>query len=164
MNKVFLEIGGNLGNKLENINSAHKLISEKIGQIKNQSSIYETPPWGFESSDNFYNQVLEVETELNPYNLLDVCNKIEDILGRIRGTEQFISRTMDIDILLFNNEVINDVPTLQIPHSRIHLRKFVLVPLAELIPQFIHPILKKSIEQLLLECKDNSKLSIIKSK
>lgn len=156
MNIVFLEIGGNLGNKLKNIEQAGFLISRHIGTIISKSSIYKTPPWGFKSPHYFFNQVLQVKTSLDAYKVLSACNNIENKLGRVRKTNQFASRTMDIDILLFNDDVINNPPLLQIPHKRLHLRKFVLVPLNELMPNFIHPVLNKSISSLLTECVDDS--------
>ncbi len=156
MNNVFLEIGGNLGDKLKNINIAKELINNNIGQIIKKSSIYETPPWGFECNNNFYNQVLQIQTTLTAKAVLKQCNDIENKLGRVRGKQQFTSRTMDIDILLFNNEVIDEEPILKVPHPRIHLRKFVLIPLNDINPQLIHPLFNKSIQQLLSECTDNS--------
>lgn len=155
MHKVFFEIGGNQGNRLDNINLAKVQIVSQIGRIIIESGIYETPPWGFESALAFYNQILVVETELGLGNVLQVIFEIEKVLGRVRTDERYSSRTMDIDILFFDDVTIN-TDKLTIPHPRLHLRKFVLVPLCEIAPEFIHPIFKKTIQQLLIECNDES--------
>ncbi|MBI9067736.1 MAG: 2-amino-4-hydroxy-6-hydroxymethyldihydropteridine diphosphokinase [Salinivirgaceae bacterium] len=156
MHEVYLEVGGNQGDRLELIIEVKKQIAKYIGEIVNQSSIYETPPWGFESELNFYNQIILVESNLEVSELLASIHKIELSLGRIRGTEQYISRTMDIDILFYGIEVIDQL-NIQVPHPRIQDRKFVLIPLAELNDLFVHPKLNKTINQLLLECTDTSK-------
>lgn len=161
MNKVFLEIGGNQGNRLSNLNETILLIDKQIGKIEMQSSIYETPPWGFESDQWFYNQVLLIGSELTPKQILKGLLNIEKKMGRIRHQQKYSSRTMDIDILFFNNEVI-DSPQLEIPHPRLHQRLFVLQPMAEIAPDFIHPLLKKSIVELLAACEDNSVCNKIK--
>lgn len=155
MNKVFLEIGGNQGNRLANIHKAIDLINKQIGNVIQQSSVYEAPPWGFESEQWFYNQVLVLESELTSGQILKGLLGIEKKLGRIRHQQKYCSRTMDIDILFFNNEVI-DNPELEVPHPRLHQRLFVLQPLSEIAPNFVHPALKKSISELLMICEDKS--------
>lgn len=161
MHTVFLGIGGNLGNRLAYIYQAQQLINEDIGRILAKSNIYETPPWGFHSSLNFYNQVLKLETSKNAHSTLQFCQFIEKKMGRERKKEQFSSRVIDIDILLFDKEIINE-EHLQIPHQRLHLRKFVLLPLSELAPTFVHPLLKKTITELLDVCKDDAQCEVVK--
>lgn len=157
MNKTFLLIGGNLNDRFNLLETANKKIAEKIGLILKISSIYETAPWGFESEQNFLNQVVIVSTELASIELLNKCIEIEMELGRVRVPGQYTSRTMDVDILFYNNEIIHE-PDLVIPHERLHQRRFTLEPLVELVPDFIHPVFKKSLSKLLLDCKDNSEV------
>ncbi len=155
MVKTFLIIGGNLGNRYQNIEKAKEYIQEMLGDIVKQSSIYETEPWGFEHEQHFNNQVLEVNTTLDPYIMLGNIHKIEEKLGRKRVKGCYIARTMDIDILFYGNEIIRH-SALIIPHAAVAERKFVLVPLAEIAPDFIHPAINKSISTLKDECKDKS--------
>ncbi len=157
MNKVYLLLGGNLGDRFNNLSNARNKIEDEIGKITKESSIYETVSWGFESENDFLNQVLIVETDYNSLQILEKCHEIENHLGRVRESEQYASRTMDIDILFYNDEII-DLPELTIPHKQLHKRRFTLEPLVEIAPEYVHPRLKKSIYQLLLECDDNSKL------
>jgi 2-amino-4-hydroxy-6-hydroxymethyldihydropteridine diphosphokinase len=127
-------------------------IEHICGQLLLVSSLYETAPWGKTDQPDFLNQVLLLETKFNPDTLLQVLLSIEEKDGRIR-TVKNAPRTIDIDILFFNNLVV-EKPGLSIPHPRIADRRFVLEPLNEISPEFIHPVLKKSIHQLLQECKD----------
>ena len=154
-NVVFIELGGNMGNKLQLINSAKKLLINLQCKISIQSSIYETPPWGFSATNNFYNQIVQIETEFTHYELINELQKIEKKLGRVRGDERYESRPMDMDIIFFNNLIIN-AQYLTIPHPRLHLRKFVLIPMNEIAPYFIHPVLNTSISELLAKCTDES--------
>ena len=155
MNSVFLLLGGNIGNTNQFFINATGQISEKIGSVITKSSLYQTEPWGFECSQYFLNQVLEISTELQPIEILENCKTIEKNLGRtLKTINDYESRVIDIDILFYNNEIFtsND---LIIPHPRLHLRKFTLLPLNEVIPDFIHPQLNKKISKLLEECEDN---------
>jgi 2-amino-4-hydroxy-6-hydroxymethyldihydropteridine diphosphokinase len=154
-NIAYIELGGNIGDRIQLINSAKKLIIDNGCNIIKQSSIYETPPWGFVSDSNFYNQTIKIEVEVSAPELICVLQNIENELGRVRNSNQYEARTMDIDILFFNNEIINK-DNLTVPHPRLHLRKFVLIPMNEIEPQHIHPIFNKTIKQLLLECDDKS--------
>lgn len=154
-NIAYIEIGGNLGDRLLLLKKAKQMIAAQGCQIIAESSIYETPPWGFYAKQNFYNQVLKVSTPKRPDDLLMNLQQIEEQLGRVRSGNRFASRTMDIDILFFNNEIITD-KDIHIPHERLHLRNFVLIPLNELAPTFLHPVLHKTIAELLKECPDNS--------
>lgn len=157
MNKVFLGIGTNLGNRENNLRKAVLKIEEQIGQVVNSSSVYETAPWGFEAESDFLNMVLEAETVHSPTELLHKISSIELMLGRDKNQDRYSSRVIDIDILLYNDLVINE-NGLKIPHRLIHERKFVLVPLCEIAPDIIHPVLVKSMKVLLEECRDRSKI------
>lgn len=153
MNLVYLLIGGNLGNRQENLALTIDLVTNRCGSLLKQSSVYETAAWGKTDQPDFLNQVLLVDTPYAPEPLLRHILAVEQDLGRFRG-EKYGPRTMDIDILLFNNEIIT-VPGLTIPHSRMASRRFVLAPLAEIAGKLIHPITGKTIDQMLLECADH---------
>jgi 2-amino-4-hydroxy-6-hydroxymethyldihydropteridine diphosphokinase len=150
---VFLLLGSNLGNPLSNLTEARQHISRQAGKIITQSSVYKTAAWGNTDQPDFYNQALEIQAYKTPQETLDTVLDIEKAMGRTRKT-QWGSRLIDIDILLWDNEII-DRPTLSVPHPHLHHRRFVLIPLAEIAPEIIHPTLRKSITQLLLQCTDN---------
>ena len=153
MRTAFLLIGGNLGNRKENLSKAVSLINEQCGSLTSSSSIYETEAWGKTDQPAFLNQALEISTSLNARQLMRIVLKIEEEMGRVRK-EKLGPRIIDIDILLFENE-IHDLRFLKIPHPEMQNRRFVLVPLAEIDPVLQHPVLKKSVAQLLEECPDN---------
>lgn len=157
MNKIFLGIGSNLGNRKTNLKEAVAKIAEDIGLVSASSSVYETEPWGFRSENQFLNMVAEVETELSPFDLMTAILLIEAKIGRVRSEEQYSSRIIDIDILLYNDLILDD-NNLIIPHPKIYLRKFVLVPLCELAPELVHPVLKKTMTSLHKVCKDESRV------
>jgi 2-amino-4-hydroxy-6-hydroxymethyldihydropteridine diphosphokinase len=157
MKLVFLSLGTNLGNREFNLKEALARVEENIGRVMKSSSVYETESWGFQTSDEFLNMVVEVETNLSPSGLLGRILMIESLLGRVRGEKQYSSRKIDIDILLYENLII-DEESLKIPHPLIQNRKFVLVPLCELAPEIVHPVLNRSIADLLKSCKDISKV------
>jgi len=148
MNEVFLCLGGNLGNRLENIEKATALIAKHLGKIVKKSAIYETEPWGSASSKKHLNQCLLLLTKTESQKLINELLLIEKKLGRNREGCKNGDRVIDIDILLFNNEVIKS-KNLQVPHPRMHLRNFVLVPLNEIAATKKHPILKKNMSTLL---------------
>lgn len=158
MHQVFLGIGGNTGNKHDNFEKVYTFIKNELGDIIKRSSVYETPPWGFESEENFWNQVLVIETGFSPEELLKKIAEIENRFGRERGTAGYTSRKMDIDILYFDEMILN-TETLTIPHPQITNRLFVLVPLAETAPEFVHPLLKKTSLEMLENCPDSSVIS-----
>ena len=162
MAKLYLLLGGNLGDKETIFSDVKRLLKEKVGEITARSDIYETEPWGFESEDMFWNQALEISTSLSPLEVLRETQQTETELGRIRKSDRYDSRMIDIDMLFYDNQII-ELENLTVPHPRILERKFVLMPLAEIAPTFIHPIFKKTIGQLLLECTDNLRVEKIKN-
>lgn len=165
MSKVYLSIGSNKGNRYRLINEAVDLIEKKIGKILVQSSFYESKSWGFKSN-NFYNICLTVNSVKSPKSILTSINEIETKMGRNKSTAiqpyEYSDRTIDIDILFYDDLVFNS-DKLNIPHPKIELRNFVLIPLQEIEPNYIHPVLKKSIENLVLESNDNQFPKILKN-
>lgn len=155
MSLSYLLLGGNIDDRLFYINKAKEFINIEIGNIIKESGIYETEPWGFKSEQYFLNQVIFIETKLSPQKLLETINIIEQKLERKRTQNQYSSRTIDIDILFYDNLVINE-KNLIIPHPKLQNRKFTLIPLNEINPVFNHPVLNKSIADLLKECTDKS--------
>lgn len=153
MNKVFLLTGGNLGDRIANLSSALNEIGSSLGKVIAVSGLYETAPWGFEHEQAFLNQAVMIETGLSPIELLDGILVIEKKLGRTRGSDQWKERVIDIDILLYGSQTINE-ERLRVPHPHMQERRFALVPLAEIANAVVHPVLNKSIEQLLNECPD----------
>lgn len=147
--KIVLAFGSNLGDREEFILAAYRLLEEELGELIKKSSFIETSPWGFESDNSFINSVAEFETQKTPLEALEICNKIEKELGRQRNSlhKGYQNRTIDIDIL-FYEDIILDTPTLKIPHPLIQERDFVLTPLKEILPNLIHPILKKEIKDI----------------
>lgn len=181
MARVVLLTGGNLGNVQATLADTRLKLAERVGAETAASSLWDSPPWGFEAPERFLNQVLIFETALEPGHVLDICQQIEREAGRIRpqaadgvdiatgtgcGAEascnktagadhealgrQYGSRTLDIDILFYDDRVI-DTPRLTVPHPLMQQRGFVLRPLCEVLPGFMHPVLHKSIRQLLDE-------------
>lgn len=161
MNTTYLSLGTNLGDKLLHLKTAILKLN-KLGTITQISSVYQTPPWGFES-DDFYNIALCLETKINSSTLIDLLLTIEDELGRERNNLQkgYVARPLDIDIIFFNQEIINS-SKLTVPHPRMQDRKFVLIPLIEIVDNYQHPTLKKSLETLLIETEDTSEILRIK--
>lgn len=157
MNQLFLITGSNLGNRQKNLEGAAALIDKRIGKIIRRSKIYETDAWGIMDQPTFYNQVLIVESKFSAQKVIQKILKIEEEMGRVR-TIKNAARIIDIDILFFNDETVNE-QNLIIPHQEIANRRFVLVPLNELEPEMIHPVLKKSIADLLSICKDPLKVA-----
>lgn len=150
---TYLLLGGNLGDRRKYIALAIAEIEAKIGNITKRSSLYETASWGKHDQPDFFNQVIEVKTSLNPQELLSGILSIEAQLGRKR-IEKWGSRIIDIDILLYQDQVINE-PELIVPHPYLAFRRFCLMPLCEIAPEFIHPLLKKNIQELLIELSDD---------
>jgi len=161
MHQLFLGTGGNLGNKQANFDKVYTHIQNELGTVLKCSQIFETAPWGFESDHLFWNQVLLVETQFSPVEVLERIAKIEAFFGRKRTGERYTSREMDIDILYFDDLVL-ETESLTIPHPQIAKRLFVLVPLAEIAPEFVHPVLKLISVEMLSVCDDNSEVRKVK--
>ncbi|TRX72627.1 2-amino-4-hydroxy-6-hydroxymethyldihydropteridine diphosphokinase [Carboxylicivirga sp. M1479] len=154
MNRQILLLGGNQGNVLESLKDAIDLLSESLGKPMLQSAYYESEPWGFEASQNFINQVVEFRSGLSPLVLLDFTQSIEKTLGRKAKTgTHYESRPIDIDIL-FIDDVQISTPRLTVPHSKLHERRFTLLPLMDHWSELLHPTLNQTIRQLNELCAD----------
>jgi len=153
--KVTLILGGNRGDRELLLNAAVKSITDR-NTLLLKSSVYETEAWGGIAEGPFLNQVIQVKSSFDPMTFLGFIQKIEIDLGR-RRDEHWGDRTMDIDVLFWNDRFI-DTPELKIPHPYMSQRKFVLVPLTEILPEFVHPVLGKSTLELLKECQDQSEV------
>ena len=152
---IYLGLGSNIGDKIGFINAAVREISKMSNtKVLKSSSIYKTEPWGVTNQDYFLNSVLEIETNFTPSELLSEIKKIESLLGR-KKRQKWFEREIDIDILFFNNLVFKS-GNIEIPHPEIPKRNFVLVPLCELNPGLIHPVLNCTVKELLENSKDNS--------
>jgi 2-amino-4-hydroxy-6-hydroxymethyldihydropteridine diphosphokinase len=147
-----LILGSNLGNRLQQLNSAKRLLSEQAGSLKGESKIYETQPWGYDEQPWFLNQVIAFQSQVPPLELLDLVKAIEKQLGREPG-EKWHARHIDIDILLCGPMIFKD-PRLTIHHPYLQERNFVLIPLMDVAPLLMHPVLCKTIEELYLESRD----------
>lgn len=159
MHTIVILLGSNQGESKALILKAKQLLEARTGHCLKASSLYESEAWGFKSETAFLNQVLMIETILTPQEILQIGLDIEKKLGRIRISETYASRTMDIDLLFYDDQIVEEAD-LTIPHPRLHLRRFTLAPLEEIMPDFVHPKLKKTIHELYVSCTDN--LSIIK--
>ncbi len=178
MNRVYLLLGSNMGNREQLLESAVELLIERLmpdylevedlAEAVNTSNVHETEPWGFESKDKFLNQAFVCLTELEAEEVLKICLEIETELGRERsgnafnekGERIYTSRVIDIDILLFDKQIDGkfvaqkiNTPTLVVPHPRLHERAFALEPLAELAKDYIHPVVGKTVGMLKKELK-----------
>jgi 2-amino-4-hydroxy-6-hydroxymethyldihydropteridine diphosphokinase len=151
---AYLCLGSNTGNTRKNFRDALALIEKKIGKVVKKSHLYETQPWGNPDQDNFLNQMVMVNTTLEPRQILEEITRIEREMGRERK-EKWGPRIIDIDIVLYGKRVIRD-KGLEIPHPEMHKRAFVLVPLMELAPDYEHPILHQPIDELYMSCEDES--------
>ena len=156
MNIVYLQLGSNLGDRQELISEAVLQISYHVGNVKLRSQIYESTPWRVDGQENYLNQIIQVTTLLSAAEILSLALNIENDLGRVRA-EKWGERLIDIDIIFFNNDIV-ETPDLCIPHKHMHERNFVLVPLHEIAPDFIHPKYNKTVSELLNTSKDLEKV------
>ncbi len=152
-----LSLGSNVGDRLNYLTLSKTAIQNYLGSILLSSNIYETEPWGIDNQDSYLNQVVAVQTDRTPNDLLDKIHLIERELGRIRRVH-YGPRTIDIDILYYGERII-DIENLKIPHPHIQKRRFILVPLSEILPQIQHPLLKKTNQELLDMVKDEGKVT-----
>lgn len=146
MSEVFLLLGSNMGDSQNYLRQAKLALQQQIGTLLATSSVYQTAAWGKTNQPDFLNQVLRMETDLAPLEVLKACLAIEQQLGRIRE-EKWASRTIDIDILFYDS-IIMDHEKLSIPHPFLHQRAFTLIPLVELAPDWVHPVFNKSLLEL----------------
>ena len=159
MEKCYVLFGSNMGDKNQIFAQACLLINNRCGQIVEVSSAYESEPWGFKADEWFLNRLLIVETELEPEEMLQQLLDIEAKLGRVRHSETkgYTSRTADLDILYYGNRIVL-TDRLTIPHPRLHQRRFALLPLCELLPDFVHPAFNLTQTELLKRCADSSEV------
>jgi len=155
MERVYLGLGTNLGNRSKNLELARKKLEDNCALIEQVSPVYISVPWGFTSDRDFYNQVIEIGTQADAFDLLDHIQDIENSMGRKRSVRGYSDRIIDIDILFYDMQIISSKPLI-IPHPLFHKRMFVLQPMADIAPGFIHPVFNKSIEELIKECDDNA--------
>ncbi len=166
---LILHLGSNLGNRQEKLNEAINFINKEVGFVFSQSSIYETAVWLGDEQDKmpeilrkqapFLNMALQVETLLEPINALQLCLGIEDKLGRVRK-QKWGPRRIDIDLIFYDDKIIN-TPKLIVPHPWMQYRRFVLMPLAEIIPEWVHPVLKQNVQDLLGTCEDEGVVRVL---
>jgi 2-amino-4-hydroxy-6-hydroxymethyldihydropteridine diphosphokinase len=156
---TYLLLGANLNDRVATLRRTVELIGERVGIVVQQSSLYETAPWGVVDQPAYVNQVLAVETMLAPEAVLAQTQGIEQELGRVRR-EKWGARVIDIDILYYDQRVLN-TETLTVPHPYLHQRRFTLVPLAEIAPDFLHPVLLKTTTELLATCADKGEIATV---
>jgi 2-amino-4-hydroxy-6-hydroxymethyldihydropteridine diphosphokinase len=160
MASVLLLSGSNMGNRARNLADAVTQLARIGVKVSNLSGIYETEPWGDIPQETFYNQAILAETPLKPADLMLKILALEYSLGRIRGSEQYGPRTIDIDVIFYNDLVLN-LPEIVVPHPRLHLRRFVLQPACEIAAEWEHPVLRKTLAQLLENCPDTGKVRLV---
>lgn len=153
---MLISLGSNLGDRLENLRLAKLHMEEAFGAVLAESSVYETAPWGNLNQPNFYNSVLSFHKKENPFDVLETLLAIEHQMGRVRR-ERWGIRLIDLDLLFLGDAVLDD-GRMELPHPRLHLRRFVLAPLCEIAPDFVHPVLEKTLSELLFSCLDTSEV------
>ena len=153
---IFLGLGSNQGDRELNLKRSIKLLNSRVGKVLKFSRVYESEPWGEKKQNHFLNQVIEIETNIDPYDLLNICKNIENDMGR-KPEIRWGKRIIDIDILYYQSKIINNL-NLSIPHKLMHERKFVMIPLNDLNENHLHPILKISNKEILNKCIDSSKV------
>jgi 2-amino-4-hydroxy-6-hydroxymethyldihydropteridine diphosphokinase len=154
---IYLILGSNLNDREMFIQRAIGNIEQSIGTVLNKSSLYETEPWGYTDDKYFLNQIIQAETILTPLEILHKIKFIEQSMGRVRSTIRYSARQIDIDILFYDDLIVY-LPELSIPHKEIQNRKFVLIPMAEIAEELVHPVLLRNIGELLAACQDKSRV------
>jgi len=153
---VVLLLGSNMGDSIACLKTAIHHIENRLSPIIMASSLYKTAAWGKVNQADFYNQVVAIKSSLTPEEILTITLDIEMQMGRER-IEKWAERVIDIDILFYGNDII-DNPNLKVPHPYLHVRRFTLIPLQEILPQFVHPVFNKTIDTLLDNCSDIGKV------
>ena len=145
----YISLGSNLGDKKQNLEKTIQLIAERAGSVSAISSVYETQPWGYESSNIFFNMVIQINTKQSPTQLLTITKEIEKEMGRTEKTSEldYQDRIIDIDLIMYGNLIL-ETPELVLPHPLFHKRQFVMEPLLEIAPDLVHPVLEKTIKEL----------------
>ena len=161
-NSLLLSVGGNIGDTTEQFRRLWQLLNERVGKVTVVSPYYKTEPWGFESDHAFTNAAAEVLTTLAPIEVLDATQEIERLLGRTCKSENGIyhDRTIDIDLIAYN-DIVMRTERLTLPHPLMEKRRFVLQPLYDIAPNWVHPLLHKSVRQLLKECADTTEILLM---
>lgn len=161
MHKVYLVAGGNIDNTLQKYEQLFQYLQQRIGHISRTSAYYQSPPWGYESVYPYVNVAIKINTCLEPHEILTQCLAIEQLMGRMpHAKHHYTDRTMDIDIILYDDAIICS-STLKIPHPKMHLRNFVLTPMAEIEANKIHPLLGKTMAKLQASCPDKAEVKPI---
>jgi len=160
--QALLHLGSNIGNRLESLNEACRLLEAQAGHILQRSHVYETQPWGNPDQPYFLNMAVRLKTQLEPEELLRATQQIESELGRIRE-KKWEARIIDIDLILFSDLVIQ-TPALTLPHPEMHLRNFVLVPLLDIAAEWHHPVLKQTLETLYWNNEDPLEILMLEEK
>ena len=159
-NQIYLSLGSNLGDKLQNIEAAIELIGRQLGSHLEVSRIFESTPWGYSSENLFYNCCLSIVTRLEPLPLMEEILSIEKTLGRKRGVEGYSDRLIDIDLLFYEEEIL-DHPQLKVPHPSLEQRRFVLEPLSDIAPNLVHPIEGITVREMLKRCTDPGVIKVL---
>jgi 2-amino-4-hydroxy-6-hydroxymethyldihydropteridine diphosphokinase len=157
-NMACFSLGSNLGDRVKYLDSARMLMAERMGKVESVSGIYESPSWGYASDHSYYNCCVVIRTGLSPLALIDLALEVEREMGRNREGGNYADRIIDIDLLLYGDKVMVH-PRLRLPHPRMGERRFVLVPLAEIAPDLVHPGSGLSIARMLERCQDPSEVS-----
>jgi 2-amino-4-hydroxy-6-hydroxymethyldihydropteridine diphosphokinase len=156
---VFLGLGSNQGDRLHYLEEAKEYLNNYVGTVIATSPVYETEPWGYESKSFFLNRVISVKTSLSAEQIINEISKIEEKMGRNRSSGKYADRIIDIDLLLYDDLIIS-TDRISVPHPQMDQRKFVLQPVSDIAGETVHPVFNKTINQLLAECNDQSKVEL----